>query len=51
MAREVFALDDKEPFIKKESLEAFATSLQALIGTLILVGAAAVVLRIASGKW
>jgi len=42
---------EKEPFIKKETFDAFATSLQALIGTLIMVGAAAVVLRLASGKW
>jgi hypothetical protein len=34
-----------------ETLASLGIALQALIGTMIIVGAAAVVLRLASGKW
>ena len=34
-----------------ESLSSIGVSLEALLGSLIMIGAAAVVLRIATGKW
>jgi hypothetical protein len=37
--------------ILNEDLPSIAVALEALIGTIIMVGLAAVVLRIATGKW
>jgi hypothetical protein len=41
----------KEDRFAGETFASLGVALQALIGTMIIVGAAAVVLRIATGKW
>jgi len=37
--------------ILNEDLPSISIALQALVGTIIMVGAAAVLLRVATGKW